>query len=362
MILILVLFSSFGFLVCQSSANYSAQNFYKRFEGTIGQKYNIVMNITRKDSQLYGSYYYTKYGQPINFSWYNSIDEKGNFVIEEESIYDDGKSSGIFRGKFINEHTIAGYWKNPSAKDSLKFLLTEKYTNGSVKADMKYISKRPDSLVTISFFYPEFIETKTKDSLNKFINKVLLGKENQTKILPADFEKAMDDYIERYKHEVLEDTLYGDYKPPYSNESSLKIYFNSDSILCLEGFGYQYEGGAHGNYYFSYSNFDLNSGTLITYDDIFISGYEQVLNSVGEKIFREKFKIDPNQSFTEQGWFGFEDGFFVNQNFAICKGGLLMRYDPYEAGAYALGAPSIFIPDKEIKNIIKKKSVLDRIF
>ncbi|MBZ0199129.1 MAG: DUF3298 and DUF4163 domain-containing protein, partial [Ignavibacteriaceae bacterium] len=325
----------------------------------IGEKYNIVMNMTGSESRMSGNYYYTKYGEPISFSYSSKIDALGKFVIEEESLTDDDKNRGIFRGSFIDEHTISGFWKKSSSNDSLKFRLTETYTDGAVKCVMKYFHKEVDSVVSISFEYPEL---KAADNINKTINKELLGKENKTIIHTKDFDEAMIAYVQRYKKEVLEDTLYGEYKPPYFSETSLKIFFNTGSILSLEGFGYVFEGGAHGNYFYNYSNFDLKTGNQIQYADIFREDHKAELNNVGEKIFRERFKVDPNQSLAEQGWFGFENGFYVSDNFAICKGGLLIRYNPYEAGAYALGAPSIFIPYKEIKNILKEKSVLERIF
>lgn len=361
LVLALFLLSAFNFLICQNFGKALPKNFYKRFEGNIDGKYKIVMNMTRKDSQLTGSYYYTKFGEPISFGWGSKIDNEGNLILEEESANYDENSKSIFRGKFVNENRIDGYWKKSSLKDSLKFELEEKYTNVSVRAGMKYVHKEMDSLVSISFEYPEFKTIDIKDSLNKFINKFLVGKEEQTNLSDAIFKEAMDDYIERYTQDVLIDTIFGDYQPPYFSENSLRIFFNSDDILCMEGFGYVFEGGAHGNYYYDYNNFDLKTGERITYKDILSENYMDELTKAGEKIFREFFKADANKSLAEQGWFGFEEGFFVNDNFAICKGGLLIRYNPYEAGAYAIGAPSIFIPYKEIKNIIKADGLIGRL-
>ena len=359
--LALFLLYSYGFLMCDNVVKPLPENFYKRFEGSLDGKYKIVMNMTRRASQLTGSYYYVKFGQPISFSWGSQINNEGYFVIEEESSAYEENSRNIFKGRFVNENRIEGYWKKSSSNDSLKFELEEKYTSGSVKAGMKYLHKEMDSLVTISFEFPDFKTVIIKDSLNKFINKFLLGKENQPSINTAAFGEAMQDYIERYTQEVLIDTIFGDYQPPYFSESSLRIFFNSDNIISLEGFGYAFEGGAHGNYYYDYNNFDIRTGKRITYKDIFVDNYIDELNKTGEKIFKEFFKEDPDQSLAKQGWFGFDDGFFVNDNFVICEGGLLIRYNPYEAGAYALGAPSIFIPYKEIKNIIKADGLIGRL-
>ena len=55
----------------------------------------------------------------------------------------------------------------------------------------------------------------------------------------------------------------------------------------------------------------------------------------------------------------FEPGNFkLNENFAISTGGLLFTFNPYEIGPYVMGAPQVFIPYKEMKDLINKNGLL----
>ena len=96
----------------------------------------------------------------------------------------------------------------------------------------------------------------------------------------------------------------------------------------------------------------------IALDDIFKGDYKKELNRVGEKIFREHYQADSSQSLYDQGFFGFENGFALNDNFDLYKGGIKFQFNPYEAGAYVLGAPEVFIPWSEIRDIIRDDSPL----
>ena len=92
--------------------------------------------------------------------------------------------------------------------------------------------------------------------------------------------------------------------------------------------------------------------------DIFQGDHKEILNRAGEKIFREHYQADSTQSLYDQGFFGFEKGFSLNDNFDLYKGGIKFQFNPYEAGAYVLGAPEVFIPYSEIREIIHDDSPL----
>ncbi len=57
-------------------------------------------------------------------------------------------------------------------------------------------------------------------------------------------------------------------------------------------------------------------------------------------------------------WFD-KNNFELNDNFLIKKNGLLFVFNPYEIAAYVYGAIEVFIPYKEIKDLIKDDSVLN---
>lgn len=122
--LLLILFQGvpFSYTIDKTESKPSKNNFgklelqkyfYKRFAGTIGNKFQIIMNLSRKDSLAEGNYYYSRKGIPINFTFNSRIDDDGNVYLGEETgEYDTNYMpvvSGEFKGKFVNEHEIKGH-------------------------------------------------------------------------------------------------------------------------------------------------------------------------------------------------------------------------------------------------------------
>jgi hypothetical protein len=202
---------------------------------------------------------------------------------------------------------------------------------------------------------------EVQQKINTYIMDFYLSGSMEGASTFSDIDDRADSFIEDYKQEVEEDSgLYNDYKPVYENNEFTSISFNSDNILSLEIIEYIFTGGAHGNSSFALSSFNLETGEQIKLDDIFSGDYKSELDGVGEKIFREHYQADSTQSLYDQGFFGFENGFALNDNFDLYKNGIKFQFNPYEAGAYVLGAPEVFIPYSEIRNIIRNDSVLGR--
>ncbi len=126
---------------------------------------------------------------------------------------------------------------------------------------------------------------------------------------------------------------------------------NDNNIICINiGESFYGFGGAHAQTVNNSYNFDIRTGDIITLDDILVQNYAETLNKIGESIF-----IETNGS---EGW-QFEQGSFeLNRDFAITPGGLLFSYDQYEIGPYAAGFPEVFIPYKDINNLIKPNGLL----
>ena len=130
---------------------------------------------------------------------------------------------------------------------------------------------------------------------------------------------------------------------------------NENDILSLSIFRNQNTGGAHPNFACDYHNYDLLTGNQIKLNEIFTPNYAATLNKAGEKIFKKN--IDRNN---DGIWDFGKGGFHLNSNFAITPGGLLFLFNQYEIGPYAAGSPEIFIPYKEIENIILPGGAISR--
>jgi hypothetical protein len=363
---------SAGFILPQNAVNLP-DCFYKRLEGKIDDSLNIQMNISRTDSILDGNYFYERNGEPIPFRYYSFLGEGGKIFIEEESGYDYEASpiiTGIFKGRFITENEIRGKWLTRDSSLIFNFYLNENYPAGSSKFDIKHLSRYYGK----SDYYPyaagielscpvmvNFPDTIVEDKINSYVMNVYLSDFSGEEDYYPNLEARIDSFIEDYRQEIEADSeFFKDYRPVYENIESTEIAFNSDNILSLEIMEYLFTGGAHGNSYISLSSFNLQTGEQIKLDDIFYGNYRQKLNEVGEKIFREDYMADSTQSLFDQGFFGFENGFALNNNFDLFKGGIKFQFNPYEAGAYALGAPEVFIHWSDIKDIIRDDSLIGK--
>ena len=347
--------------------------FYKRLEGKINDTLNIQMNLTRMDSVLDGNYYYDNIGEPIYFQYYSYMRDDGSIHIEEEGGYDEEYNTiitGIFDGKFTSPGEIEGSWISPDSSETYSFTLKEAYPAGSAKFDIKHLDKNygesdySDYAASSELSYPmmiDFPDKNVQQKINSFIINFYVNGSMQGDNGYSDINDRMESFIEDYRTEIEADSeFFKDYKPVYEDNQFTSIAFNSDNILSLEISEYIYTGGAHGNSSFSLYSFNLENGEQITLNDIFMGNYKAVLNKVGEKIFREHYQTDSTQSLYDQGFFGFENGFALNDNFDLYKGGIKFQFNPYEAGAYVLGAPEVFIPWSEIMDIIRDESPLGR--
>ncbi len=346
--------------------------FYKRFEGTIGDNLPIVMNLVRRDSMVDGNYYYEKKGVPIYFTFNSKIDDRGNIYLEEEtSKYDTSNKSvvsGEFKGKFINGHEIQGNWKKPGANEKLEFSLEEKYPDGSAEIELKRFSKTYNNgkeQADIDFLFPILKNTSNKESeqsINSDIEKAFLKDYNfsERNNIWKSYDEIMNDFINRYKEFITDTSLPKDYKPMWENSFISDVVFNSNFIMSLENVEFRFEGGAHPITFFIYANYDLKTGKEISLADLFNENYKTELDKIGEKRFRETYNIKPNESLEKAGYFLDKGEFHLNNNFSISKAGLRFRFGEYEIGPYVMGAPSVFIPYTDLKNLIKPNGLLSQ--
>jgi hypothetical protein len=368
-----LIFVLYAVLILPQDTSHIPAYFYKRLEGKINDKQIIQMNLTGMDSVLDGNYFYEYIGEPIYFQYYSSIKTDGSFHIEEEGGYDEDYNTiitGIFDGKFTSFNDIKGKWINYDSSRVYNFNLYENYPSGSAKFDIKHAGKsygeseNAASAVTIDLSYPvmmNYTDPNVQNKINDYIMNFYLRSSIERDSGYAGIDDRIDSFIASYLNEIEADSqLYSDYKPVYENSEFTSISFNSDYILSLEIIESLYTGGAHGNSYFSLASFDLTTGNQIKLDDIFYGKYKKRLNEVGERIFRQQFKADSTKSLFDQGYFGFETGFALNDNFDLYKGGIKFQFNPYEAGAYVLGAPEVFIPYSQIRDLIRNDSPLGK--
>jgi len=144
----------------------------------------------------------------------------------------------------------------------------------------------------------------------------------------------------------------------WNAEIDQKVLFNSPDFICIETNQFTYTGGAHGIYGTSYENYDRNTGDLIQLADLFVPNFEKRLAVIGERYFRQSMAISTAESFDQTGYTFPNDEFYLPQNFGLTKEGITFLYSIYEIAPYAQGEQEFTIPYGELRDLLKKDSVL----
>ncbi len=353
-----------------SENNFIQKYFYKRLEGTIKGKGNIVMNLSGKDSALTGNFYFTGKGEPVFFSFNSKIINRDSIVINEHSGKFDRQfneaQSGTFTGRFINTGRISGNWKDNKTGINYDFSLEEKYPAGSYRFIMKSTSSsygsRDDGGAYIEYIFPQFTGSlyKSISKLNdKIMQNMIKGYEaGDSKTSFKNFDDEISDFIGRFKQYEKNPLFPKTYKPFWENSFYTSVVYNSDDIIVLENVDFRFEGGAHPNTYFAFYNYNIKTGGIIKRDDIFKPAYNSALDKIGERLFKEQYNRKAGEDLEKAGYFLTDHKFHLNSNFAIFEKGLLFKFNPYEIAAYVYGAPQVFIPYKDLKDLLKDKSVV----
>jgi len=164
-----------------------------------------------------------------------------------------------------------------------------------------------------------------------------------------EFKSAYSEYTEDMPHWIWEE------------QYSTKVLYNNNNIISLQISVYGYTGGAHPYGYLDFLNFDILTGDKIELDDIFITGYKDKLDSIGEIIFREYYDFSNEESLSELGFDFDNDKFSLNNNFSINENGLYFFYNQYEIACYAAGTFGIEIPYINIEDMLKENSPLEKL-
>jgi hypothetical protein len=206
----------------------------------------------------------------------------------------------------------------------------------------------------------EYIELKklpelsVMEKINSKIQRELLrprGRERSNK----NFKELMQNFIDEYKNFKRD---FPESQQEWEIERKAYNNFNDDNILSCTFSEYSYLGGAHPNTFFTFTNFNLNSGDIIDLSDILIDGFLNELNNIVEPIFRKEKDLKEDINLTEAGFWFDDDKFSVNNNFGIGKGDSHFFYNNHEITAYANGSTELFIPYKSIKKLIKPDGLL----
>ncbi len=122
------------------------------------------------------------------------------------------------------------------------------------------------------------------------------------------------------------------------------------NFLTVELETYAYTGGAHPNTYRTLLCFDRHTGQPVHLTDLVAD--TTALLPIVEQAFREKQGVRSDQSLEDEGYFLQDGHFFLPENVAAGRDGLIFYYNPYEIAAYALGPIEVVVPYTKLKAIL----------
>jgi hypothetical protein len=122
----------------------------------------------------------------------------------------------------------------------------------------------------------------------------------------------------------------------------------------LRSFGYNYSGGAHGNYATALYTF-TPAGKLLRWTDILLPNGEAALQPLIQKAVTQHLQLPDTTSVKNMGLLIDTPTIPLPDQFALTQDGLLLIYNPYEIAAYAVGQIEITIPYAQLTQVVKEE-------
>jgi len=113
-----------------------------------------------------------------------------------------------------------------------------------------------------------------------------------------------------------------------------------------------YEGGAHGIRQQLVMNFDEKTGQQITYNDLFVQGYQFKLRELLLEELKDQTKTNSLDELHEQGYLLTMD-IYAPQNFILDDDEIIFIYNPYEIAPYDKGNTELTLSYSQLKEILK---------
>lgn len=125
-------------------------------------------------------------------------------------------------------------------------------------------------------------------------------------------------------------------------EAKSDTLFSSERFVSVRLETYANTGGAHPNTATTLFTFDRQAGRTLHLADLVADTL--AAQTLVEAAFRKKQGLKPDQGLETEGYFLRDGEFFLPQNVAVGRNGLIFYYNPYEIAAYALGPIELVIP------------------
>jgi hypothetical protein len=165
-------------------------------------------------------------------------------------------------------------------------------------------------------------------------------------------KKVQDDFNQFVFDNVLKFTKEVKFTEPGDSKNTLefnyKVEQQGDRFVSILMNGSVYTGGAHPNPVLFAINYDLKNNKEVKFSDLSSSGlaFTNAVSEITTKELQTKFGGD----FIPEGAAANEDNF---QIFTFNKEKLIITFNAYQVGPYAIGTPAVEIPLSKLSSYLK---------
>jgi hypothetical protein len=358
----------------------NAQNFvpkkcYLHLLGTINKEFPVEMNLVKINDTIYGDYSFV---QPDKIPYGKENTGRGIAVCGKMGSGDafslreltDPKGS-LIKMKFVNSQSLSGTFERPRGSKPLPFEVSEKYPEGSIAMNVYYQKafmplvkkpKSPGAAIQLGMLLPgESANPLISDSLIRLMLVKFTGK--QVRLFQP--EKLLDGMKQIYFENYLatNEGIYNASMASSFNWQSLKflhILLNGSHILTFYIDHYAFTGGAHGLQTRQFTVVNLWTGKEVELKDIFKENSEPELVSILSDKIHEMNHLPTSQNLKDAGFF--TDTVKPTDNFYITGEGIGFFYNQYDIAPYASGSIDVFIPYRELKDLLVGGGVIRELY
>lgn len=172
----------------------------------------------------------------------------------------------------------------------------------------------------------------------------------------AEFERTLNEeikakvasFVEEVRRGAVQGKIEDVQKYPYVVDISAEVVFETEEIISLVVYYYQFTGGAHGLTTFETYNVDVKNCRLLSLEDILVSEAESIIKD--EIVIQIQSQ---EESFFEDAESKVKQDNIFKRAFLIRKEGLVVKYPLYEIAPYASGMPEFVIDWGRVRKYLK---------
>ena len=165
------------------------------------------------------------------------------------------------------------------AGDETAKSLKEVYKYEKKESSKSYKDCKPmaENCSYIRLKYVDFTSGKNKEKLNAYINQELTKVYEMSEKKYSDVTQMQDAFIKDFGDFMKE---YPEAPQVWTLDYELSVYSNTANFISIKEENDSYMGGAHPNYFVTFTNFYAESGEMMKLSDLMVTGFEVKLNKL----------------------------------------------------------------------------------